>query len=118
MLIKNPPRLTNRESVVKFLEGDLWRWMKDLTIGFTKINFNDNFQAFMVSEVKIPAGTQIAIANQFKSRYPGVIPTGRFIVRQRGDANIIDGTTPWTSDLLYLQNPSANDAVVSIIFFI
>lgn len=118
MIIRPPPRLTNRDSIIKYIETDLWTWLKTLSVAFLKINFQDNFQGFTVRDVAIPAGTEVAIANQFKTRYPGVIPSGRIITRQRGDANIIDGTTQWTADLLYLQNPSANDAVVSVLFFI
>lgn len=118
MLIRSPPRLTNKDSATKYIETDLWTWLKDVSIGFLKLNFKDNFQSFTATNVSIPAGQEIPIANQFKSRYPGVIPTGRIIVRQTGDANIIDGATPWTTDLIYLKNPSANDAVVSVLFYI
>lgn len=118
MIIRQPPRLTNRSLYIKYLEVDLWTWLKELSVGFLKLNFTDNFQAFEVNDLSIPAGKQIAIPNGFRSRYPGVVPSGRIITRQKGDANIIDGNTPWNSDLVYLQNPSANDAVISVIFFI
>ncbi len=116
-IIKQPPRLTNRETIIKFIEADLWTWLKDMSVAFLKINFADNFQAFTVANISIPAGTEVAIPNQFKNRYPGVIPVGRIVVRQIGDANIIDGATPWTENLLFLQNPSANDAVISVLFY-
>jgi hypothetical protein len=118
MIIRPPPRLTNRQGYIKYIEVDLWSWMKELAVGFLKINFRDNFQSFLVENVSIPNGQEVAIANQFRGAYPGVIPTGRIITRQSGNANIIDGSTPWTADLLYLQNPSANDAVISVLFFI
>jgi hypothetical protein len=117
MNIRTPPKLTNRSSVIKFLMIDLWSWLRDLTIGLKKISFQDNFQSFTVQNIKIPAGTEVSIANQFKSVYPGFIPSGRIIIRQQGDANIIDGLTSWTSSSLYLRNPSGNDAVVTVLFF-
>jgi hypothetical protein len=117
MLVKPPPRLTNRSVIIKYLEVDLWTWLRDLTTAFTKINFEENFQSFTARDVSIPAGQEVAVSNQFRNRYPGLIPSGRIIVRQRGNANIIDGNTPWTQDLLYMQNPSENDAVVSILFY-
>lgn len=118
MLLKPPPRLTNRQSYVKYLEIDLWSWLREMTTAITKINFNENFQSFIVTDVSIKAGTEVAIPNQFKNRYPGVVPTGRIITRQKGDANIIDGNTEWNSNTVYLRNPSSNDAVVSVLFFI
>jgi hypothetical protein len=118
MIIKNPPRLTNRQGWLKFLETDLWTWLKELTILVTKINFNENFQSFRVDNLEIRAGQQVAIPNGLKNRYAGVIPTGRLIVRQKGDAVILDGTTEWTADLVYLMNPSLNDVIISVIFFL
>jgi hypothetical protein len=118
MIIRNPPKLTNREGVNKYIEVDLWSWLRELSTGLLRINFNDNFQSFIVRNVSIPAGTEVPISNQLSRQYPGFVPSGRIIVRQTGDANIIDGPTPWTAKTLYLMNPSANDAVVSVIFFI
>ena len=116
MIIRPPPKLTNRSSYVKFIETDLWTWMRDLSI--SKTSFKDNFRAFIIEDLEIPATKEVEIANQLQVAYPGLIPTGRIVIRQQGDANIIDGVTPWTEDLLYLYNPSANDAIVSVLFFI
>ncbi len=117
MIIRPPPKLTNRLSYIKYLEVDLWSWLKDLSTGMLKINFDQNFQSFIVNDVEIPAGTEVGISNQFQTAYPGLIPSGRIIIRQRGDANIIDGDTKWNVKQLYLKNPSANDATVSVLFF-
>lgn len=117
MIFRPPPKLTNRNSTIKFLEVDLWSWLKDLSLGLLKINFKDNFQSFTVTDLKIPAGMEVTIPNQFRTAYPGIIPSGRMITRQQGDANIIDGLTTWTENHVYLRNPSANDAVISVIFF-
>ena len=118
MIIRVPPMLTNKQGILKYVEVDLWSWLRQLTIGLLKINFKENFQSFIVQNVSIPAGQEIAIANQFRRAYPGLIPTQRIIVRQQGDANIIDGTTAWTESQLYLLNPSANDAVITVVFLI
>lgn len=117
MIQRPPPKLTNRDTYVKYLEVDLWSWLKDLSLGLLKIDFQQNFQSFIVNNVSIPAGKEVAIPNQFKASYPGTIPSGRIITRQQGDANIIDGLTAWTENLVYLRNPSANDAVISVLFF-
>lgn len=118
MIIKTPPKITNRNSVLKYVDIDLWSWLKDLSTGLLKINFKENFQSFTVTNLKIPAGMEVAIPNGFRTAYPGRIPSGRIITRQQGDANIIDGTTLWTDTQVYLRNPSGNDAVVSVVFFI
>lgn len=114
MIVRTPPRLVNRKLVEKYLEVDLWTWMRDVTTAFSRINFLENFQSFLISNLSIPAGTEVPIKNQLPA---GVVPTGRIITRQTGDANIIDGVSPWTANFLYLQNPSMNDAVVSVLFF-
>lgn len=117
MIIRTPPKLTNRNSISKYIEVDLWSWLKELFTGLFKIEFLQNFQSFTVENLSIPAMMEVSISNQFRTSYPGVIPTMRLIVRQTGDANIIDGDTRWTESHVYLKNPSSNDAVVSVIFF-
>ena len=117
MLIRPPPRLTNRTLVTKYVEVDLWTWLKEFSVAFLKVNFKENFQSFIVENLSIPSGQEVGIPNGFKNRYPGNIPTGRIITRQQGDANIIDGITPWNADLVFLRNPSQNDATVNVLFF-
>lgn len=117
MIIRTPPKLTNRSSVVKYVEIDLWSWLKELSVGLLKIDFRQNFQSFTVDNLFIPATTEISIPNQFRTAYPGNIPSGRIIIRQQGDANIIDGLSAWTENHVFLRNPSANAATVSVLFF-
>lgn len=117
MIIRTPPKLTNTRGVIKYIDIDLWSWLKDLSIGLLKIDFKQNFQSFRVDNLNIPAGMEVAIPNQFRRTYPGIIPSSRIIIRQQGDANIIDGVAVWTANQVFLRNPSANDAVISVIFF-
>lgn len=114
MIVRPPPRLVNRKLIEKYLEIDLWTWAREVTSAFGRINFTDNFQAFIVNNLSIPNGKEVSIPNQLPL---GQIPTGRIITRQTGNANIIDGDSPWTQNFLYLKNPSANDAVISVLFF-
>ena len=118
MIIRTPPKLTNRDSIIKYVEVNLWSWLRDLTNGLLKITFRENFQSFTVKNVSIPSMTEVSIANQFSTVYAGQIPSGRIIIRQQGNANIIDGPTSWTANQVYLYNPSANDALISVIFFL
>lgn len=117
MIIRTPPKLTNRNSVTKYVEVNLWSWLRDLTVGLLKIDFQQNFQAFLVKDLVIPAGENVAIPNGLNTAYPGTIPSGRIITRQTGDATIIDGDKEWTATQLYLKNPSANRVVISVLFF-
>lgn len=117
MIIKTPPKITNRNSVIKYIEIDLWSWLKELSIGLLKLDFLQNFQSFRVTDLYIPAGEQVAIPNGFRTAYPGLIPSSRVIVRQQGDANIVDGDSVWTENQVFLKNPSINDVVISVIFF-
>ena len=117
MLLRSPPRMTNRSVLLKYIESDLWTWLKELSTAFLKINFQDNFQSFIATDISIPANKEVAVQNQFKNRYPGLIPEGRIIVRQSGKAVVVDGDTPWTADLCFLQNASNVDTKVSVLFF-
>ncbi|VVB80742.1 Uncharacterised protein [uncultured archaeon] len=116
MIIRTPPKLTNRRGLVEYVEISLWSWLRDLMVGLFKITFKENFQSFTV-QLTILAGTEVGIANQFSLSLPGTIPSGRLITRQKGNAVILDGDTPWTTDTVYLKNPSANDATITVIFF-
>lgn len=123
MIIRTPPKLTNRNSVVTYVEVDLWSWLKELSIGLLKIDFKQNFQSFTVNNLKIPAAIgspgvpEVSITNQFRNSYPGNIPSGRIITRQSGDGYVVDGFTKWSDTHVYLRNPTANDVVISVIFF-
>jgi hypothetical protein len=115
---KTPPKLTNSNLLLKYIEVDLWGWLRMLAVNLLKINFRDNFQGFYAEDVLIPAATEKSIANQFKNIYPGGIPSGRIITRQKGDALIIDGNTPWTEQFVYLTNTSpVSDALITVFFF-
>lgn len=116
MILRPPPRMMNRQAMTTYVDTRLWPWLKDLQNLSRRMTFEENFQTFRVDNLSIPAGQEVAIANRLASLYTGLIPSGRIIVRQTGDANIIDGKS-WTLEYLYLLNPSANDAVVSVIFF-
>jgi len=118
MIIKNPPKLSNRNSLLTYVEVDLWSWLKQLANGLFKINFQQNFQSFTVRDLVIPPNTEVAVSNQFFEIYPGTLPDYRIIVRQRGDATIIDGPTVWNAKLVYLFNTSmTNSATITVIFF-
>lgn len=116
MIVKPPPKMTNRNSLVSYIETSLWGWLKQLANELLSISFKENFQSFTVEDVIIPAGQQVSLSNEFKLFYPGIIPSGRIIIRQKGDAVIEDGDK-WTASHVYLKNPSMNEATITVIFF-
>lgn len=119
MIIRTPPKITNRNSVVKYVEVDLWSWLKEFANGILKINFRENFQSFTVENLVIPPNTEVAIPNAFRTAYPGNIPSGRIIIRQAlSGVTVIDGDTQWSESHVYLKNPDLTDSVrVSVLFF-
>jgi len=110
MIFNNPPRLPSNTGVNKYLQIDLFSWMKSLFAGLLKLSFKDNFQSFTVEELTIPAGTEVNITNQL-----GTIPTARLIVRQTGDGLVTDGV--WDLQTVRLFNNGAVDVTITVIFF-
>lgn len=116
MLFKFPPKLGTKEVYIKYLQTDLWTWMRDLSVGLIKINFAENFESFRVENLVIKSGTEVAIANQLQSKANNSIPTSRIIVRQIGNGLVTDGQA-WTTNLVYLFNNGPDDVTVTVIFF-
>lgn len=118
-ILRVPPKLTSRRSYIKYIEVDLWSWLKDLSTSMLKINFKDNFQSFTVDNLTIPASTEVSIPNAFRTAYPGTIPSGRIIIRQSlSSMAVLDGDTEWTDTHVYLKNADPVNAVkVSVLFF-
>lgn len=110
MIFNNPPRLPSATGVSKYLQVDLYSWMKSLFAGLLKLNFKDNFDSFTVENLTIPAGETVNITNGL-----GFIPFGRLIVRQTGNGVVTDGT--WDLETLRLFNNGAVDVVITVIFF-
>lgn len=117
MLFKSPPRLVALSALARYLQTNLWNWMKDLSTGLVKLNFLENFATFRIDNLLIDAGAEVAIPNGLKNRYIGVIPSSRIVVRQQGNGVVTDGSQPWTSDLVYLKNEGAVPITISVIFF-
>lgn len=125
MLFRFPPKLGSKFALHKYLEADLFMWMRDLSVGLLKMNFVENFESFRVDNLLIKNGEEVAIANQFKSKANNLIPSSRIIVRQQatgaigntGNGLITDGLTAWNSNLVYLYNQGPEDTIVSVIFF-
>lgn len=116
MIVRQPPKLTNRDSLIQYVTIQLWSWLKQLSNNLLKISFQDNFQSFTVRDLELKAGIEVAIPNQFAKEYQGVIPSERIITRQIGNSYIVDGTTKWNEGHVYLISPLA-DATITVTFF-
>lgn len=95
---------------LKYLEVDLALNFKDLFNGLTSLSFRDNFKSFTVT-VTIPGLSELAIRNELDS-----IPSGKIILRDNGTNEIVDGSTAWTKDHVYLQNLNAAEKTVTVLF--
>ena len=110
---RNPPNTTIWDPQ-KYLQKDLYPWLKALADGLLSLDFIDNFNAFLAENVEIPAGETKDIPNGFYTRIPGLIPTKRLIVRQTGNGVITDGS--WDATTVRLTNNGAVTVVLSVIF--
>lgn len=107
------PRIKDNllKEIAQYLTVDMIHNFKILTLGLTKLSFADNFDSFEV-EVTIAAGQELAIRNEL-----GEAVTKRMIVRGGADAqNIVDGTTEWTSDFVYLTNVGTITTTATVVF--
>lgn len=107
------PTYSTLEGVVEFLRTELRKTWKELQVGLTKLSFLDNFESFS-EEVTIGAGAELAVRNQFRD---GSIPTQRLVVKGGdGSQNIVDGTTAWDSNFVYLKNTGASSVTATVVF--
>lgn len=111
------PFSTQKEELVsetaKYLSVDLVRTLKDLMVTLRNLSFGDNFDSF-TETVTIDAGQELAIRNKLPS---GLIPTSRIILRGgEGAESIVDGTTAWDQNYVYLKNVGASQVEVKVAF--
>src|SRR5271154_5665042 len=117
MLFKFPPKLGSMKALQKYLEADLFSWMRDLSVGLLKLNFTENFDSFQIDNLLIPVNMEVAIPNQLKNKSNNMIPSSRMIVRQQGYGIVTDGQTPWNQNILYLFNNGPQATTINVIFF-
>ena len=111
MIVKNPPRLPSVSGIAKYVQSDLFNWMLDVKAGINgKLNFNENFNSFLVENVTIQAGATAEIPNGLS-----VVPNERYIVRQTGNGVITDGT--WDINTIRLFNNGTESVTISVRFF-
>lgn len=111
MIFENPPRNASKTNIWKYVQVDLYTWMRNITAGFNgRLNFKDNFNSFLAENITIAAGATAIIENKMN-----VIPTERYIVRQTGNGVITDGV--WDLNQLRLVNQGATSVTINVRFF-
>ena len=111
MKFKNITPLRPGEDIEKYLANAQRLGLLDLLNGLQKLNLLDNFEAFQY-EGTISAGEEIEITNELVN----IIPTSRIILRNSGDGAIVDGSTEWDINFVYLKNSGSVEAIVKAIF--
>jgi len=105
--LKTPEAQVN---ALEYLQRALSQSLREIQTGLQNLTFGDNFRSFEVSVV-IPAGnTDFRIQNRI-----GVTPSKRIIVRSNSN-QVVDGTSPWDAEYVYLGNPGGTDATVTVVF--
>lgn len=93
---------------------DIAGLIRELRTGLARLTFSENFRTFTV-EVSIAAGTEERISNGFRD---GIIPSGWIAIRKNEDGALVhDDGTAWSSNFVYLTNPGASTATLTVIFF-
>lgn len=111
MIIRNPPKLPSSKGIDKYVQIDLYAWLTNAIASINgNLDFDNNFNSFIVRDLEIAAGATALIDNQLR-----VVPTERYIVRQLGDGVITDGE--WDLNTLRLLNNGAVDVIISVRFF-
>lgn len=110
MIFNNPPRLISPVNSEKYLQNDLWGWMKNLSSGLIRLSMVENFEAARLNDLTIDAGATVTFGNPLP-----FVPSSRVIVKQVGDGVITDG--PWSMQSLSLKNNGAVDVTISVIFY-
>jgi hypothetical protein len=111
MIIRNPPKLPSSSGIDKYVQIDLYAWLISAIASINgNLDFDNNFNSFIVRDLEIAAGDTALIDNQLR-----LVPTERYIVRQIGDGVITDGD--WDLNTLRLVNNGAVAVTISVRFF-
>ena len=86
--------------------------LKELAVGLRDITFGDNFKSFEWSGTITGSVSNYAIRHSLTNT-----PSKYIIVHQTGNTIVTAGSTQWTENYVYMTNNTANDAVLTIIFF-
>jgi hypothetical protein len=104
---------TTLDTVTAYLDREMTATLRELRTGLYRLTFQDNFESFQVS-LTIAASSEVIIKNELK----GIIPSGYIVLRCNEFGRYVhDGGSKWTTDYLYLTNPQATEATLTVRFF-
>lgn len=111
MIVQNPPKLPSSKGIDKYVQVDLYTWLRSGVSALNgNLDFDNNFNSFLVKDLEIAAGATAQIDNLLR-----IVPTERYIVRQTGNGVITDGS--WDERTLRLVNNGAVTVTISVRFF-
>jgi hypothetical protein len=97
------------ERMEQYLAVQLQRTLDDITTALQRLSFKDNFKSD-TQTVTIPAGT----VNQAVRHSLGTVPIGKLIIKANG-SSVVDGSTAWNEDNIYLSNPGASAVTLTLV---
>ncbi len=92
--------------------ADVVRAFRAIRDVLQRLTFADNFESFE-EEVTIGATSEVSVVNKLDT-----IPSRYLVMEMVGDGTVRKGSTTWTSELLYLRNPSASSVTAKVRFFV
>jgi hypothetical protein len=105
------PSRNTLDEVIKYLTVDLKCSLLDLSLGLTKLSFQDNFAGF-IETITIPASSSVEIINRLDE-----VPSYRVILRGgTGAQNVVDGDSTWTAQTVSLKNVGLTTVTVTVAF--
>ena len=91
---------------------DLQDLIRQLSVGLSKLNIEENMESFKVENLTITANTEVSVRNKLT-----FIPKQYIITSQEGNGLVTKGPTSWSINKLYLKNnDTSNDVTLTIIF--
>lgn len=100
------------EDVVSWLINSLNSLLRELYIGLTSLDLQENFGSYLWTGTLATSEVR-QIPHPFKK-----IPRGYIIHKQVGNALVDASTSEWDKDFVYLRNNSgANTVTLTVLFF-
>lgn len=100
------------ESILNYLGIDLAYNFKDLVTGLRRLSFSNNFETYIIT-VTVPSG-----GSDLPIRHPlNKTPQGMLVIKNNGNYQVVDGTTAWTTNFVFLRNLGSSNATITVCFF-